>query len=92
MKMSKKPAPVIKKTATIPVEDDAILTVAHSDVLLLISVTRIPWHSADEEERVRQRCRTLQDAVARCEALPSDPHDVIPLSESWWPLPIPNQT
>lgn len=79
-----------KKTVTIPVDRDAIMTIAQPDALLLFSVTRIAWLSSDEEARVRQRCRVLQVAVKDAEALSSDDDEgVIPLDPSWWPLPLP---
>ncbi len=80
--------PFIKKTATIPVDGDAIMTIAWDGCLLLVSVTRVPWKSDDEEERVRQICRVLQAPVVDAEAL-SDENGVIPLDPSWWHIPTP---
>lgn len=79
-------APITRKTMTVNCESDCIGTAARDDCLILFSITRIAWKSNDEEERVRQRCRVLQTAVADAEALSCDEDDNIPLDPSWWPL------
>ena len=80
--MSSRRVPV-KRTATIPIDRDCIGTVAHDDCLILFSVTRVPWTSNDEEERVRQRCRLLQTAVRRADAL-ADDDGTIPIEHAYW--------
>jgi hypothetical protein len=82
--MTKKSAPTIQKTVTLNVESNRIAAVAHDDCLVVISVTRVAWLSDDEEERVRQQCRTLQSAVAAAKSLDCKEQDTMAVE---WPLP-----